>query len=98
MKLLFCVDDELLAQLKKFGYAVNTSTTVKYKESLVANINKSNSIHSMLRIKLSEINLKNKMVEESVELSAERILAAISSKLGFNISIDCTVARYMEFC
>lgn len=98
MKLMFCVDDELIAQLKKFGYVVNLSGTIKYRESLIANINKSNSIHNILRIKASEINFKVKKDGEVRELSASRMLAAISSKLGFNVDSNCTVAGYMEFC
>lgn len=91
LRLMFTVDDEVIAMLAEKGYRIDTSSATKYNITLEASLKRCNNYQTKLKIKHNDIELKQKGKKK---ISLGEILANLSAVLGFDISDSITLAKF----
>lgn len=95
MKLAFKVDKIDIEYLKKKGYAINTTTSQKYLDSLLAAIKKSDNLVTRAVMKANELKSFKGKLDESLQ-TFDSVMADLTSSLGFEVKDEISLARYNE--
>lgn len=93
--LLFEVDNDAIAFLKRKGYVIDTSSRAKYDASLALAMKTSDNLLTKIQMKQNEI--ASMCDNGSRMVGFEEVVANISFLLGFTINDDITLARYNEY-
>ena len=97
LQLMFVIDTNYIAELKKFKYNINVGgTSYDYSESINKALRKSDNIISKIQLEKSQLESITAN-SNYVASSAEELLARVSVSLGFSIDSDITLARYNEY-
>jgi hypothetical protein len=94
--LSFTPDSEIIKYLAERGYNIDTSSSIKYMETLELAMHKSNNIVTKLKMKENELAMMGEK-SSGQGVGFEEIMANISFLVGFPVPEDITLARYNEF-
>lgn len=92
-RLLFVVDNDHIAFLKRKGYHINTSKASTYASSIVAAGRKADNLTSKIESKVKEIERKQGQNHGS-PCTFDDVMADLTAALGFNVPEDITLSRY----
>lgn len=91
------IDKDIIIDLRKRGYKIDTSTNAKYLESINLSLRKVASIATKIGIANSQIEDIIEMAKQVKRKSADELLAEVSAGLGFAVDDNVTLARFNEY-
>jgi hypothetical protein len=94
------VDRRTIADLKKYGYHIDTSNSNTYADSLIRVSNQAKNLTTQLRMKENELRKMNeqKAVDEAKDgNSFDSVMAWLCLGTGLNLSDTITLGRYNEY-
>lgn len=96
VKLMYVVDDPSITELGKKGYKIDTSSTLRYTESITAALHRSDNIITRIQVKQKDLERFIKSSESGRKVTYEELMANLNSSIGFAEG-GVTLARYNEY-
>lgn len=97
LKLMFQVDDEIIAWLRTKGYVIVTTGATVYAESIARAMHASDAIVTQITMRRNKLLVKSKEQESVAPIGIEEVIANLSFSLGYEVSDGITLARFNEY-
>lgn len=95
--LCYTIDFEYLKHVRAKGYAIDTTNSKTYADSLGRALRKSNNILTKIEMKRNELAALRQERKTEKPQTFEGIIASLTFQLGYTVPDDITVIRYNEY-
>lgn len=97
VKLAAVIDDDIIEELRRKGYKINTTSTNDYIDSLNAASKKSDNLVTRIQMKLKELERFHGSIKTNKTVTYAEVVATLNYALGFNTENDLTLAGFHAY-